>query len=268
MRWSGQRLVGDVATITRAPGDADPRRKGELRGERMTSSTNRFSTATLRGIPGTPQKVAAGWKSVAAGWRICSCDLFSSPLSLFPGWSISALCNALTYSTIPTSAKNATSSSKIPQLSINCDHLTSLFHRRMILHTPCNLEAKLETSCFADLLFCHSFIFDSISLFVSVHDHLCLSWKPPCLHQTSQPQNCCILKIQEIGNLGDNYIKLWFIALLIPHLITISARGNNLNFYWLLVGFRANYSCKCWPRVKQKHTKRCFPTLACVFTFQ
>lgn len=63
----------------------------------MTSSTNR-----LRGIPGTSQKGATGWKSVAAVGRICSCDLLSSPLSPFSGWSISILCNALSYSMIPT----------------------------------------------------------------------------------------------------------------------------------------------------------------------
>lgn len=63
----------------------------------MTSSTNR-----LRGIPGTSQKGATGWKSVAAVGRICSCDLLSSPLFPFSGWSISILCNALSYSMIPT----------------------------------------------------------------------------------------------------------------------------------------------------------------------
>lgn len=42
------------------------------------------------------------------------------------------------------SAENATSSPKIPQLSIYCYHLTSRFHGQMISHTSSSLELNLK----------------------------------------------------------------------------------------------------------------------------
>lgn len=52
-------------------------------------------------------------------------------------------CSYLQYD-FHMSAENATSSSKIPQLSIYCYHLTSLFHEQMVIHTSCSLELNLK----------------------------------------------------------------------------------------------------------------------------
>lgn len=52
-------------------------------------------------------------------------------------------CSQLQYNS-HVSAENATSSSKIPQLSIYCYHFTSIFQRHMIIHTSCSLELNLK----------------------------------------------------------------------------------------------------------------------------
>lgn len=61
-------------------------------------------------------------------------------------WMISLCvvqCSHLQYE-FHMSAENATSSPKIPQLSIYCYHLTSLFHGLMIIHTSSSLHLNLK----------------------------------------------------------------------------------------------------------------------------
>lgn len=170
-------------------------------------------------------------------------------------------CSQLQYDS-HVSAENATSSSKIPQLSIYCYHFTSIYHRQMIIHTSCSLELNLKPVFFiffADLLTfpftftLHRLTFGSISFLFNPFFCLQLplfyfgSWKQASLHQALQPQNCCMLKIQEIGNLHNNYIKLWFMALFVIHLITCQPMGKNKKFSWLFYLNRHKYSCKNSP---------------------
>lgn len=108
-------------------------------------------------------------------------------------------CSQLQYDS-HMSAENATSSPKIPQLSIYYYH----FHRQMIIHTSYSLELNLKPF-FSDL---HNFPF-TFTL-QSSHFWFCpvSLFFPLYLYNTLQLLNFCILKIQELGNLHNNYIKL------------------------------------------------------------
>lgn len=95
------------------------------------------------------------------------------------------------------SAKNATSFSKISQLSIHCYHLAFLFHGQMFIYT---------SYCTWNHFFLHTFTFTFI--FTSLRRLLAfdplsffVSWKRLSLQQAPSPQNWGLIKIQEIGHL-------------------------------------------------------------------
>lgn len=100
-------------------------------------------------------------------------------------------CSQLQYDS-HVSAENATSSSKIPQLSIYCYHFTSIFHRQMIIHASCSLELNLKPvflfffqiyTLFLSHLLC------TVSLLVRSHFFSVLSFVSNCLSFTLCPGN-------------------------------------------------------------------------------
>lgn len=121
-------------------------REEERREEKMTSSTNGFSLQSWEGflehLRKEPLEKVKKWSS----WRE-NLQLWPPFLTFVPFlWMINLYvvqCSHLQYD-FHMSAENATSSSKIPQLSIYCYHLTSLFHEQMIIHTSCSLELNLK----------------------------------------------------------------------------------------------------------------------------
>lgn len=143
------------------------------------------------------------------------------------------------------SAENATSSPKIPQLSIYCYHLTSHFHGQMISHTSSSLELNLKLLYFFwkiyALLLSQSHLCTVFSLLVQ--PQLVGRWS---LRQAPSPRNGCLLKIQEIDHLYNNHIKLEIIDLFVIHPITGSAIVNQLNFYRFFYLNKRNYDFKSW----------------------